>query len=50
MRSFPILLFFLTLLSLPATAQDDPKSKTIMDKLMAEAKTWKSFEADFTSR
>ena len=50
MRSFPILLLFLTLLAHPATAQDDPKSKAIMDKLMAEAKTWKSFEADFTSR
>lgn len=31
-------------------AQDDPKSKAIVDKLMAQAKTWTSFEADFTSR
>jgi outer membrane lipoprotein carrier protein len=31
-------------------AQDDPKSKAIVDRLMAQAKTWTSFEADFTSR
>lgn len=31
-------------------AQDDAKSKAIMDKLMAQAKTWTSFEADFSSR
>lgn len=33
-----------------AKAQDDPKSKAIVDKLMAQAKAWTSFEADFTSR
>ena len=33
-----------------ATAQDDPKSKAIVDKLMAQAKGWTSFEADFSSR
>ncbi len=33
-----------------ANAQDDPKSKAIVDKLMAQAKGWTSFEADFTSR
>lgn len=31
-------------------AQDDPKSKAIVDKLMAKAKGWSAFEADFTSR
>lgn len=31
-------------------AQDDPKSKAIVDKLMAKAKTWTTFEADFSSR
>jgi outer membrane lipoprotein carrier protein len=32
------------------TAQDDPKSKAIVDKLMAQAKGWTSFQAEFTSR
>ena len=46
-----ILLFAsLVVLGLSASAQDDPKSKAIMDRLMAQAKTWTSFEADFTSR
>lgn len=31
-------------------AQDDPKSKAIMDKLIAKNKTYTSFEADFSSR
>lgn len=31
-------------------AQDDPKSKAIVDKLMTKAKTWTTFEADFSSR
>jgi outer membrane lipoprotein-sorting protein len=31
-------------------AQDDPKSKAIVDKLMAQAKGWTSFQAEFTSR
>lgn len=38
------------LLGTATHAQDDPKSKAIVDKLMAQAKTWTSFEADFTSR
>jgi len=33
-----------------ANAQDDPKSKAIVDKLMAQAKGWTSFQAEFTSR
>lgn len=33
-----------------ARAQDDPKSKAIVDRLMTQAKGWTSFEADFTSR
>ncbi|WKZ67393.1 MAG: outer membrane lipoprotein carrier protein LolA [Flavobacteriales bacterium] len=46
------LLFTVALLAaLPSLrAQDDPKSKAIVDKLMAQARTWTSFEADFTSR
>lgn len=31
-------------------AQDDPKAKAIVDRLMTQAKGWSSFEADFTSR
>lgn len=31
-------------------AQDDPRSKAIVDKLMSQAKGWSSFEADFSSR
>lgn len=33
-----------------AQAQDDAKGKAIVDKLMAKAKTWTTFEADFSSR
>lgn len=46
------LLLIIALLAAPSflRAQDDPKSKAIVDKLMAQAKTWTSFEADFTSR
>lgn len=46
-------LFFTALLaftSLASTAQDDPKSKVIVDKLMAQAKGWTTFQAEFTSR
>lgn len=35
---------------LAVQAQDDPKSKAIVDKLMAQAKGWTSFEAEFESR
>jgi outer membrane lipoprotein-sorting protein len=31
-------------------AQDDPKAKAVLDRLMAQAKGWSTFEADFTSR
>ncbi|MCW5898406.1 MAG: outer membrane lipoprotein carrier protein LolA [Flavobacteriales bacterium] len=31
-------------------ADDDPRARAIVDKLMAKAKAWKSFEGDFTSR
>lgn len=30
--------------------EDDPKSKAIVDKLIAKNKTWTSFDADFSSR
>jgi outer membrane lipoprotein carrier protein len=45
-----LFLFALLLHLVPVQAQDDPKSKEILDKLMAQARTWTSFEADFTSR
>ncbi|HRH37827.1 MAG TPA: outer membrane lipoprotein carrier protein LolA [Flavobacteriales bacterium] len=45
-----LLLFASLLINLTATAQDDPKSKAIVDRLMTQAKTWTSFEADFSSR
>jgi outer membrane lipoprotein carrier protein len=38
------------LLSTFTFAQDDPKSKAIVDKLIAQSKTYSSFEADFSSR
>jgi outer membrane lipoprotein carrier protein len=38
------------LLATSLHAQDDPKSKAIMDKLIAKNKTYTSFEADFSSR
>lgn len=45
-------LFLFLAVLLPTTllhAQDDPKSKAIVDKLIAQSKTWSSFEADFSS-
>ena len=38
------------LLAFGVQAQDDARSKAIMDKLLAKAKAWTSFEADFSSR
>lgn len=45
-------LLLLCLILTPALthAQDDPKAKAIVDRLMAQAKGWSTFEADFTSR
>lgn len=37
-------------LAVSVHAQDDARSKAILDKLVAKAKTWTSFEADFSSR
>ncbi len=50
MRSFLLLLLFSLSSAMSLPAQDDPKSKAIIDKLMAQARTWKTFEADFSSR
>ena len=36
--------------SLSIQAQDDARSKAIVDRLMTQAKAWTSFEADFSSR
>ena len=40
----------LVLSALSTQAQDDPKSRAIIDKMIAKNKTYTSFEADFTSR
>ncbi len=45
-----ILLLASLLLFLHSFGQDDPKSKAIIDKLIAKNKTYKSFDADFSSR
>ncbi|MBK8497672.1 MAG: outer membrane lipoprotein carrier protein LolA [Flavobacteriales bacterium] len=45
-----LLLTALLLIATASFAQDDPKSKAIVDRLMAQAKGWTSFEADFISR
>lgn len=45
-----ILLLSTLLLALHAFSQDDPKSKAIIDQLIAKNKTYKSFDADFSSR
>ncbi len=37
-------------LALGVHAQDDARSKAIVDKLVTKAKAWTSFEADFSSR
>ncbi|MBK8338551.1 MAG: outer membrane lipoprotein carrier protein LolA [Flavobacteriales bacterium] len=50
MRTFlPFLAAGLLLVNI-AAAQDDPKSKAVLDKLVAKSKGYSSFEADFTSR
>ncbi|MCB0768846.1 MAG: outer membrane lipoprotein carrier protein LolA [Flavobacteriales bacterium] len=45
-----LLLASLLLINVTGGAQDDARSKAIVDKLMAKAKGWTSFQADFTSR
>ncbi len=50
MKKTVFLIVALLVANLSANAQDDAKGKAIVDKLMAAAKTWTSFEADFSSR
>lgn len=45
-----LLLLCTLLLALHSFCQDDPRSKAIIDKLIAKNKTYKSFDADFSSR
>ena len=47
-----LLTLFASVLLLSATlsAQDDPKSKAILDRLVAKSKSYTSFQADFSSR
>ncbi len=49
MKKWILLLSSLALV-LHSFGQDDPKSKAIIDKLIAKNKTYKSFDADFSSR
>ncbi len=50
MRTQLFLILSFLFLGIQSNAQDDPKSKAVLDKLMAQAKTWNTFEADFSSR
>ncbi len=45
-----LLLLATFLVALHSFGQDDPKSKAIVDKLIAQNKSYKSFDADFSSR
>jgi len=45
-----MLLLATLLFALHAFGQDDPKSKAIVDQLIAKNKSYKSFDADFSSR
>ena len=45
-----ILFASLLFIGIGASAQDDPKSKAILDNLMTKAKAWTSYEAEFTSQ
>ncbi len=46
----PFLLLSFTLAAQAPVSDDDPRARAIVDKVMAKAKAWKTFEADFTSR
>ena len=50
MRTLLTLLTIGLLAAPPAHAQDDPRSKAVMDRLIAKNKGYTSFEADFSSR
>lgn len=50
MKKTLLLLLAVLSFSLGTNAQDDARSKAIMDKLIAKAKAWTSFEASFSSR
>ncbi|MFZ1687302.1 MAG: outer membrane lipoprotein carrier protein LolA [Flavobacteriales bacterium] len=48
-RTF-LLLASSLLLNVTTNAQDDTRSRAIVDKLVGKSKTWTSFEADFATR
>jgi outer membrane lipoprotein carrier protein len=50
MKKIFLLLLAILSFTLGTHAQDDARSKAIMDKLIAKAKAWTSFEASFSSR
>lgn len=45
-----IALLPLLLLTVLASAQDDTRARAVVDALITKAKSWQSFEAEFTSR
>ncbi|MBK9764753.1 MAG: hypothetical protein IPO87_15740 [Flavobacteriales bacterium] len=47
MKKTLLLLALLILRTANVRAQDDPKSKAIIDKLIAKSRAYTSFEADF---
>ena len=50
MKNTFLLLASALLLTVSTHAQDDARSRVIVDKLVAKSKTWTSFEADFATR
>ena len=50
MKSTLLLLASALLLTANVNAQDDARSRAIVDKLVAKSKAWTSFDADFTTR
>lgn len=50
MKSTLLFLVSSLLLHLNSPAQDDARSRAIVDKMVAKSKTWTSFEADFSTR
>jgi outer membrane lipoprotein carrier protein len=48
-KTFSLLFSLLTIAFTALHAQDDPKSKAIIDKMIAKSRTYTSFEVDFNS-
>ncbi|MEO8068671.1 MAG: outer membrane lipoprotein carrier protein LolA [Flavobacteriales bacterium] len=50
MKNTLLLLLSVLLFAVKTNAQDDERSRAIVDKLVAKSKAWTSFEADFATR